>query len=164
MENLIEKINKKGQEIRNEETRRILSEKESFDKKLETINSFGERISKMWDIAQALLDNGFRIGEEVPNYGLSPYHKLETNGWYHWIGFSVSNDRIQWFGIEGGGACGRNFMIDKSGNCLLDKNAVYGMRNRYFEDCNNKNHLDRIIKGFDEYEKKFYEYVETIVS
>ena len=164
MENLIEKINKKGQEIKFEEKRRILSEKEDFDKKLETIKSFGERISKMWDIAQALLDNGFRIGEKVDNYGLTPYYTLETDCTHHWIGFCVNKGQILWFGIAGGGCDGESFKINKFGDCLLDRHILYGRFYRYFEDYDNKIHCDRIVKEFDEYERKFYEFVENLVS
>ena len=164
MENLIEKINAKAKEIQIEKIAKVCAEKEDFDKKLETIKGLGERISKMWNVAQALLDNGFRIGEDVYNYGLEPYHTLETDGWNHWIGFCVRNKDVQWFGIAGGGCCGHDFKIDKNGNTLIDKNIIYGRRYKYFEDGNNKRHLNRILEEFEEYERKFYEYVEKLVS
>ena len=161
--NYIEKITKKATELKNEEVRISNLKKEKFFKNIETIKGLSARINKMWDIAQALLNNGFKLGEKMQQDGC---YTLESDCWYHQLGFVVSSNVVVGFGIVGGGCCGEGVMFDRSGDCNIDFEKTY-IEGYYTQKCvsvweysNIAGKVETMVTEFDEYEKKFYGYVE----
>lgn len=177
MENLIERINAKGSEIRYNETSILLKKREDFEENLENIKKLGERISKMWDIAQTLLDNGFPLGETISDICGFKHWTLETDGFYHGIGFVVKRPfgnvrgQIVSFGIEGGGYSGSDFFVNKNGDALLpektfgeDSDGYVGRIVPVFLVSSITSKAREFVMMFDEYERKFYEYAEMIAA
>lgn len=175
MENLIEKINAKGAEIRNAEVKRTMTKKEIFASRLEAFKTLSPRINKVWDVANALRHNGFKLGDEDCN-GLGNF---ETDGIYHRLGFYYKGNPywglipIDGFGIQGGGCDGSSVYMDRYANIfwcggILDVNTINNLDYRVSipaYDCGHINgKLVKILNGFDEFERKFYEYAESVIK
>ena len=176
MENLIEKINAKGAEIRNAEVKRVMSEKEIFASRLEAFKALSPRINKMWDVANALRHNGFKLGDKIDRNGLGNF---ESDGICHRLGFYYKGNPywgpipIDGFGIQGGGCCGSSVYIDRYANIfwrggILNANTINNLDYRVptpAYDCGHINcKLVEILEGFDEFERKFYEYAESVIK
>ena len=177
MENLIEKINLKGQQIRNQRQLEINEKRERVIQDIEKTKALIPRIKKLWEIGQTLLNNGFNIGKPHHAPG-STYYEYETNGWYHWLGFFVRNNEIYGFGECGGGCCGKSVRITHDGtimygdkianaddDCLISRGDNYSPRaGKMYENVDFTHKLSRILNGFDDFEKGVLDFAESIVN
>lgn len=170
IECLASKINKKGQEIEYQQ----LSEQEK--KRRETISktialgTLQERLRDMWEIAEILLKNGFRLGKTREWIG-NKYYSLESDVQYHSLGFAIEQSRIIGFGVVGGGCCGKSILLNRNGEITeqINWDAQTHNYNNGESYCNYENpdivgKIDEILKGFDEYEQNFYEFAESVVE
>lgn len=168
MDNLIDRIAQAAQD--RDDAKVIESQKkaEDFFACIEKIKALGGRIAKMWDIAQALLDNGFRIGDRK-SYWNGSYNELETEGWFHHLGFYVNNGRVTGFGVCGGGVNLESVFANRNGEVYINMNKAH--YNTYSETYytaweypHYREVMHRIIDRFDEYERKFYDYAERVAD
>lgn len=169
MENLIDRINAKANKMRQEKIDESDKKKKDFLNKLEKVKELAPRISKMWDVAQALISNGFRLGD-VKYWVDFKHYTLESDATYHWLGFVINGNVVKGFGIVGGGCCGKSLVCDKKGEFGIDMEIEYACGDlsvKYYpawEYPHFIDKLDKILYGFDEYERKFYEYAERIAA
>lgn len=188
MDNIIEKIQAKGQQIKQEKINEEAMKRSAVEKDYIAAKALSSRINKLWDICQALLDNGFTLGKT--SYWVdSTYYEFETDGWYHWLGFLVKRKRGQKrreiiaFGIEGGGCCGRSVFINRQGmvgkfgsnetfledniddNCYISRGDNYSPKSgKTYQDPDFTYKLKRIVSGFDEFEAKVLAYANEIAN
>lgn len=169
MENLIDRINAKANKMRQDKIDESDKKKKDFLNKLEKVKELAPRISKMWDVAQALISNGFRLGD-VKCWAGFKHYTLESDSMYHWLGFVINGNVVKGFGIVGGGCCGKSLVCGRDGEFGIDMEIAYACGDlsvKYYpawEYPHFVNKLDEILYGFDEYERKFYEYAERIAA
>lgn len=188
MDNLIEKINAKGQEIKHDKMNKLKEERESVLVNVVKIKELAPRIAQLWDICQTLLDNGFPLGKVSSHMGF-PYYEFETDGIFHGLGFYVRRTsfalrgKIVGFGIEGGGCDGTSALINKSGQLgyyngkrefvarsIDDKHFLSNGDNyapsvgKLFQDKAYASKLRAIVAGFDNFENEVIEYANEIAN
>lgn len=169
MENLIDRINAKGNKMRQDKIDESNKKKKDFLSKLDKVKELAPRISKMWDVAQALISNGFRLGDVKYRAG-SEYYTLESDGTCHWLGFVINGNVVKGFGIVGGGCCGKSLVCDKKGEFGINMETTYACGDlsvKYYpawEYPHYVSKLNEIVCGFDDYERKFYEFAESIAE
>lgn len=167
MENLIDRINAKGNKIRQNKIDESDKKKKDFLSKLDKVKELAPRISKMWDVAQALISNGFRLGD-VKHWAGFKHYTLESDSMYHWLGFVIDGSVVNGFGIVGGGCCGKSLVCGRDGEFNLDmsRSEYYNGRGSLpvWEYPDYVGKLNEIVYGFDDYERKFYEYAERIAA
>lgn len=160
---LLERINKVAETLDTELAREENAKRESLDAKIEAIKALGQRIKDMLEVAQALWAKRIYIGNA--KNGMCAIHSdLVTDGVDHRMGFYGDIKRA-WrthdyrtaypyaFGIEGGGYEGYGLEINADGD------IVRGMPDRYGSaECK----MDFVIEHFDEFERKFCDYVESL--
>lgn len=136
------------------------------------IKALAPRLSAMFDVAEALTNNGFYLGPtSVPGR-----YKLEsplycTDGIDHRVGFWCDHPYLDaparnfsmtgYFGIANGGACGdQHLRIDRHGNVKrFDFTPRYhDYKQTYIND------LERVLDKFDEIESGLYEYAKNPIS
>ena len=142
-------------EQESEEQRKI----NQFNSLKKTILSFCDKMVELNSIVNALAENKIRNG------------KFFTDGINHELGFygNLLVQRSQWpwgeentllskglFGIEGGGCCGGDLIID-----IFNKTLRYTREGKELEyNCIIK--MKNIVKKFDDYYKSVYNYVENL--
>lgn len=168
MDNLIDRIAQAAQD--REDAKVIESQKkaEDFFSCIEKIKALGGRIAKMWDIAQALLNNGFGIGDRK-SYWNGSYNELETEGWFHRLGFYVDYGRVTGFGVCGGGVYLESVFANRDGEVYINMNkAHYNTYSNTYATVWDYPHyrevMHYIIDNFDDYERKFYDYAERVAD
>ena len=183
MEDIIKKINEKGQQIRQAELDKDSEMRKSIENYYNAAKKLSGRINKLWDICQALLDNGFKLGK--PSYhGRSEYYEFETEGWYHWLGFELRHDRkVVAFGVHGGGCCGRSVFINRKGeigkfndndiwikddiddDCYISRGDNYAPKSgKTYQDPDFTEKLKTIVNKFDDFESRLIEYANEITK
>ena len=181
MEDLIEKINTKGRKIQQEEMDKEAMRRMEIEKDYIAAKGLSSRINKLWDICQALLDNGFKLGKSKHWVG-TDYYEFQTDGIYHWLGFVVRNKQILAFGITGGGCDGRSVYIDREGkigmfvnggfredniddSCYISNGDNYApSRGRTYQDPYFTGKLRKIVLEFDDFERRVMEYANSIAN
>jgi hypothetical protein len=188
---LLDMINKKGAENRNAEVAKLIGKRDNALMLLNTVEMLGPRISYLWNVCQALLNNGFVLGKETRSNMGFDYPEFETDGIFHRIGFkvvgrrfgSVTGGTIICFGIKGGGCDGEDFFVNKdgvwgttkwmaAGDCKfvegnIDK--VYHYYNGYLNvplyTINSfTNKIQSVINGFEDFEQRVLDYAESVVK
>lgn len=145
---------------------------------LEKVRSFAPRMHELMKVGRALYDAGIPLGEDDPdNPGARECGDVEfvTNGWSHRVGF-VAAVRINGhipsrgqnlpvgFGICGGGAAGESIEFNEDGELEFLRRPFgkpAGVSGRPWDDKDIR-HLERFVAQFDDFEKKFYEYVDNL--
>lgn len=167
--NYVEKINQLANERALAEHNEYLKRSSEFNKELRKLKSLSERINKMWDIYQTCINRNIVIGK-VFNAMIGKDYEFETDGCRHTLGFyftvstlyGFGGREIAGFGIKGGGCDGQDVLIDRDGN-IIDSRVWYYYGNPY----NNRSITDKIykiLKNFDEFERKFYAAVESVIG
>ena len=140
---------------------------------LGTIKSFAPRMHDLMDVAMALYEKGIPLGKVTDR--TSGYVEFVTNGWFHNIGFVAAvriNGHIPGrgqhlpigFGIAGGGCAGESLEINKDGELeFLHRpfGKPAGVSGRPWERKDIE-HLEDFVNGFDDFERRFYEYVDSL--
>lgn len=127
--------------------------------KVIAIKSLATRIADLLDIAIELDEKGFPLGKQAKDW-IKP-QEFVTEGIEHGIGFYVRNHSHgngypkypYAFGIEGGGYSGYGLEIDREGNIVRGMPDCYGSA---------EDKMQYVIDHFDDFERKFYEYVKSI--
>jgi len=179
MNDIIKKIQEKGKQLENEKQTKLNIERNGVLKNVNKIKELAPRIAQLWDICQALLDNGFPLGKTKYHLGF-PYYEFETEGIYHGIGFFVNRNIIYGFGIAGGGCSGKSALVNKEGELghYIDKKFVptsiddqtwlsngdnYAPSpGKLYQDKSLASKLEKIATNFDEFESKVMAYVNKI--
>lgn len=138
-----------------EEKIRIKNERKSYEEKLMKLLP---RIKEIRDIAQAFADNDIRNEEFMFTDGIR--HRV---GFYpgkviieatDFLRFNACAAPSEFFGMEGGGACGHNFLLNIETGFISyegeDMDPDYMFKLKY------------IVDHFDDYEKRVYEEVEKL--
>lgn len=122
------------------------------------------RIAELLETANACAENGIEIDAYGKSFDRSrdSYEKgtFVTNSITHRLGFVHTSKgcKILWLGIEAGGACGPlNFRTNGDTVCSIHENE------RHVGPPLTK-HLKEFLEKFDEFEKAFYDYVDSIVG
>jgi hypothetical protein len=136
------------------------------------VKALAPRLSKMFDVAEALTANRFYLGPiSIPGrYRLeSPLYC--TDHIAHRVGFWCNNPYLEspgrdftmtgYFGIANGGVCGdQDLKVDRDGNVQrFDFSPWYrDYKQTYIAD------LEYLIKQFDEVEQGLFEYATNPIS
>ena len=142
------------------------------------VRSFAPRMKDLLKVGQALYENGIPLGpydESVPGYRDDNSRIFVSNGWSHRTGFIIAyriNGHIPsrtqqypiGFGIIGGGCAGEDLTFNADGE-LEWLNRPFG----HPAGCSDRpwgpkdtQHLERFVAEFDEFERRFYEYVDGL--
>lgn len=161
MNNRIEKI----RNFATERDRKIEDAKVARDNHinamLATVKSFAPRMEELMTIATELCLNNIPLGKDGGYLELSSENV--SNAWSHKTGFIVIGNRLLGFGIVGGGVCGRNLMFNRAGmpSALSCSGRYPGVDGEPFDD-EDVRHLERFVREFDAFEKRFYDYVDNL--
>lgn len=130
------------------------------------------RIKVLVEIGEELLANGIPFGEPFRWVGFT-YYKLETDGIHHHFGYKCKwengrRTRVIGIGIEGGGACGPNFYVDKNGVVIdgpfeeIKENTAYAHILKEKAPGRFISRATRFLESFRSFEKAVFEYVDTL--
>ena len=116
---------------------------------IQTIEDLKPRIKELIETATVCLENGIEIEEFVTNY------------MSHKVGFSMtfpSDKKIYFIGINGGGYCG-NYNFRTDGIKIYEEH----IDTRHRQDPT-ISHMKKFLQCFDDFENKFYKYIDTIIK
>lgn len=130
----------------------------------EQIKALAPRIKELLVIGRALRNNNLPLGDLVPDI-IGRRESLCTDGIHHGLGYFCDprTKMIRGIGIEGGGCCGNDLIVDENGNITTNPiNVVIGRwrrENAYWDYCRK---CKTFIDGFGEFEKKVFFYVDHL--
>jgi hypothetical protein len=128
----------------------------------------------MFKVADEMVANRIRFGGAHIHLGMESGDVFETNGIDHNLGFYFEYEKgygrsfshrlgVLGIGIAGGGCCGSDIMIDRNGDIIKNPlDYVIGLwtsLDAYNDFCGK---TSRFLKEFDEFERKFYDYVDNL--
>ena len=132
---------------------------------LTKVESFAPRMRELMKVARSLRANRIPLGKYNSYRQTAP--EFVSDGIDHRVGFIVNSNPF-WnqstlnpvgFGVIGGGACGNDVQFNEDGK-LCEVYKDNGMPGPWTDgDIRN---LERFVGGFDEFERKFYEYVDNL--
>lgn len=149
--------NRRASEIN--ETERKMAELDSYAKK---IGALAPRIKDLLEVAQALHENRTYIGK--PKCGMiGSYSEFVTDGIRHYLGFYVDMKKSfepmntaagypYAFGIKGGGCDGKDLEVNERGEIVRGFACEFSTFDK----------MKKLIKGFDNFEARFYAYVGSL--
>lgn len=117
----------------------------------QTILGWSDRIQELVDTANACVKHGIKFWTTSPNYCYYDDGHFITDGWCHILGFEFNHCRpatITRIGKEGGGACHFDVFTDGKTITATGTDRLWA--------------LERFVESFDEFETKFYAYVDRI--
>ena len=116
-------------------------------------------IDNLIKVANAAREVGIPIQVKFPNTNFTYENgDFMADAMTHKIGFipsSLTSERIIGVGFEGGGYCG-NYDFFTNGLAVLDRNHDNGR-----DKPASTEHLEKFIEKFPEFEKAFYDYIES---
>lgn len=166
----VEMINKYSQRKKNIATRNSYVDSFKYGTAVQTIACMAEKIAEVIKVGRACLDNGMCInGYERVNGYEDEKRNFYTDGIHHKVGFYGGKTvhgivgepiSIEGVGIKNGGANGNtDLFVDIYGD-------VYAVNHDNGELCDieklNIECIHRFIQEFDGFEKRFYEYVDSV--
>ena len=126
---------------------------------LDQIQVMKPDIDNLIKVANAAREAGIPIQVKFPNTNFTYENgDFMADAMTHKIGFipsSLTSERIIGIGFEGGGYCG-NYDFFTDGQAILDRNRDNGCDNPASTE-----HLEKFIEKFPEFEKAFYDYIES---
>lgn len=129
----------------------------------EAIRALQPRIIDLLDVADELWKNRIPLGKLKKNIVGREYAEFVSNGDTHKLGFCTKIAYIQGIGIEGGGACGANLVVNREGEFVenpLNK-KWYDKDAAYFDYCKK---CKRFLDEFDEFEMRVVDYVKNLMN
>lgn len=167
MNERIARIKNFAQERDNRIAQEQLEKQQGLIRMLEQVKELAPRMRELMDVATALYENRIPLGKMV-GYN-DPSTEFISNWWSHKVGFiadivSSGIARPRGFGIIGGGACGHDLTFSVGGvpACVYShNNDTPGVAGRTWDDSD-IHHLRSFIHGFDDFERRFYEYVDGL--
>lgn len=132
---------------------------------LTKVESFAPRMRELMKVARSLRANWIPLGKYNSYHRTAP--RFVSDGIEHRVGFIVDSNPFWYqeklnpvgFGIIGGGACGNDIQFNEDGK-LCEVYRDNGMPGPWTDG--DIRHLERFVKEFDEFERKFYEYVDNL--
>ena len=126
---------------------------------LDQIQVMKPDIDNLIKVANAAREAGIPIQVKFPNTNFTYENgDFMADAMTHKIGFipsSLTSERIIGIGFEGGGYCG-NYDFFTDGQAILDRNRDNGC-----DKPASTEHLEKFIEKFPEFEKAFYDYIES---
>lgn len=127
------------------------------------IKKLAPRIKELVSVAQALWEKKIPLGRRTTDWA-GYKDEFLSEGIHHKLGFidAEINGIPVYVGEVGGGACGGDFIVSVAGeNILTSKYDREHIPDAVFsKDWAGK--AEGFLAGFDEFEKRFYEYVDTL--
>jgi len=163
----LEKIRAKRQELDEQKQNECDERIRKVEDYTNAIKALAPRLKELHSLATECVKNGIPLGNRKSLHGEVHFPEFVSEWWYHRPGFIVSqypkpNEEIT-FGIIGGGACGNSLVIDKDGNIIknpLDKVCgCWTYENAHHDFCNK---CQSFLKSFDEFEKGFLAYIDSL--
>lgn len=117
----------------------------------QTILSWSDRIHQLIDTANACVEHGIKFWHTRTNDRDYDGNHFITDGWCHILGFEFNHchpSTITRIGKEGGGACHYDVFTDGKTISATGEDRLWA--------------LERFVEKFDEFEIKFYAYVDRI--
>lgn len=151
---MLERINKVAETRNAEAIRKATAQQEHFNTKVKAIRALAPRIADMLDIAQHLYNKNIPIGKKRTLHVMPHSDEFVSSWWSHNLGFcydSCKRPRVEypmWFGFINGGAYGEDMCVDREGNIVRGRHKYRDMQ--------------IMLEQFDEFERKFYDYVESL--
>lgn len=165
-EERISKIANKRVQLDNESAAKMKQRIDTICNLTDRIKACQPRIAALMKVCAALCENKISIGKKI--YRLGGYdEEFIAEGFFHKIGFYFvrfnRSNYLRGIGIRGGGACGNDFAVDERGFIFENPlNKAFGMwteDNAYYDF---KNKAECFLKGFADFEKAVYEYVDNL--
>lgn len=136
---------------------------------LDKVESFAPRMKELMKVARSLRANRIPLGK-YHNGPRACAPQFVSDGIAHRLGFIVDSNPF-WnrdlldpvgLGIIGGGACGNDIQFNEDGK-LCEVFRCSGMPGNVGSWWDSDiRHLEEFVAGFDEFERKFYEYVDNL--
>ena len=132
------------------------------------IKALSGRLNELMVVGDEMFKNRISFGGTFYTCGMPYGEKFESNGITHELGFIFEYYRgkrvkLIGIGIEGGGCCGNDIVINREGEIITNPlDRVFGgwtEENAYDDFCSK---AAKVIYGFDAFEKKFYDYVDSL--
>ena len=170
----LEKIRAKRAELDAEADAKVQAMNDNVARYTKAIKGLKNRLNEMFKVADEMVANRIRFGGVRIHLGMESGDIFETNGIDHNLGFYFEYKKgwgrrlharigVLGIGIEGGGCCGNNIMIDRNGDIIKNPlSHVIGLwtyDDAYHDFCGK---ASRFLKEFDEFERKFYDYVDNL--
>lgn len=117
----------------------------------QTILGWSDRIKELIDTANACVEHGVPICYDTINYRDYDHNYFITDGCSHILGFEFNRchpSTITRIGKEGGGCCHFNVYTDGKTITATGNDRLWA--------------LERFVEAFDEFETKFYAYVDKV--
>lgn len=117
----------------------------------QTILGWSDRIQELIDTANACLNHGIKFWHNSPNNCNYDGNHFITDGWCHILGFELNPHRpstITRIGKEGGGSCHFDVYTDGKTVVATGDDRLWALK--------------KFVETFDEFETKFYAYVDKI--
>lgn len=162
-EEALNKLNNYANKINNEEKKRLCMKRETINYLINEIKKLYPRIKNLYEVIQHTAELKIANGQ------------FFTDGISHNIGFYV--DRIvvgvllcqsnhsytpkKYFGIQGGGCCGGDLRINID-DCSISYVKHHTNINVDMGEYYSIYYMKSIINGFDNYEKKVYDYIQNL--
>lgn len=151
---MLERINRAADENNKKEARKAEDERRRHTAIINAVKKLAPRIADMLDIAQHLYNKNIPIGKKRTLHGMQHSDEFVSSWWNHNLGFcydSCKRPRVEypmWFGFINGGAYGEDMCVDREGNIVRGSHKYRNMQ--------------IMLEQFDEFERKFYDYVESL--
>lgn len=117
----------------------------------QTILGWSDRIQQLIDTANACVKHGIKFWNDSANYRDYDGRHFVTDGWCHILGFEFNRHNpssITRIGKAGGGACHYDVFTDGKTIHATGEDRLWA--------------LEKFVETFDEFETKFYAYVDKI--
>lgn len=161
------KINAYADRRDNELAKAKQAKEEHIKKMLATVKSWAPRIKELMATFNALVDRNVKLPASSSYMDITP--DFITNGWSHHVGFiaryscfSGHLEPARGVGKAGGGACYDDVFFNEDGvpTKFHPDGMVIGV-NAPMHDGNIRN-LEDFVSGFEEFEKRFYAFVDSL--
>ena len=165
-EERISKIANKRVQLDNESAAEMKQRIDTICNLTDRIKAFQPRIAALMKVCAALCENKISIGKRI--YRLGSYdEEFIAEGFFHKLGFYFvrfnRSSYLRGIGIRGGGACGNDLAVDERGFIFENPlNKAFGLwtEDKAYHDFKRK--AESFLKGFDDFEKAVYEYVDNL--
>lgn len=133
------------------------------------IHKLQPRIAELINVANACMENGIEINSfgktSSPHEGKATF---VTNSISHRVGFAWDGNpreyrdglrKVEMMGINAGGVCGCwDFRTNGKNTISVNESNLKRCEEPKIE------HMEQFLRGFDEFEERFYDYVDSIVK
>lgn len=150
---LLEKI-KKVKARKDDEARQ---KEESYQAAISQVEALTPRIERILKLANVLKENDI----EIKSFSKE---SILADGYYHEVGLMRTKDnKFEYIGRYSGGACGRDDLYTNGKKTFCcDNDWEYHDITKAEKYRASEYAMGRLIEDFDEFEKKFYKFIEDL--